>query len=178
MLFCFVLFCFAFLLNNSQRMYILNSALIFTIFLLTLIYKLFIKLEFLFTHFIAILTLQFYNFKHVAKKCHKFPALQWTFCKSFPSAIKCFLVISVIKSVIVYSISVSKERMFTMCTKSGIGQFHSSLIPDFLQKSWNFYTIRSVYLYRDCMLNLTCTLNLVTKICEFSLQRPFIKVYF
>ena len=51
-----------------------------------------------------------------------------------------------------------------------------SLIPDLFQKSWDFYTIRSVYLRSDCMLNLTCNFNLITKICEFFLQRPFLKV--
>ena len=53
-----------------------------------------------------------------------------------------------------------------------------SLIPRFFQKNWDFHTIRSVYLCSDCMLNLTCTFNLITKICTFFLQRPFSKVYF
>ena len=37
--------------------------------------------------------------------------------------------------------------------------------PNFFQKSWDFYTIRSVFLCSDCMLNLTCNYNLITKIC-------------
>ena len=54
-----------------------------------------------------------------------------------------------------------------------------SLIPRFFfQKSWDFYTIRSAYLCSDCMLNLTCNFNLITKIWEFFLQQPFLKVYF
>ena len=56
-----------------------------------------------------------------------------------------------------------------------------SLIPQlvfFFQKSWDFYTIRSVYLCSECMLNLTCSFNLITKIWWFFLQRPFLKVYF
>ena len=47
----------------------------------------------------------------------------------------------------------------------------------FFQKSWDFPTIRNVYLCSDSMLNLTCNLNL-HKICEFFLQRPFLKVCF
>ena len=54
-----------------------------------------------------------------------------------------------------------------------------SLIPwFFFQKSLDVYTIRSVYLYSDCMPNLTCNFNLITKIYECFLQRPFLKVYF
>ena len=46
-----------------------------------------------------------------------------------------------------------------------------SLIPIFFfQKSWDFYIIRSVYLCSDCMLNLTCSFNSVTKIYEFFFQ--------
>ena len=47
----------------------------------------------------------------------------------------------------------------------------------FSQKSWDFY-ISSVYLCSDCMLNLTCNFNLITKIglCEFFLQQPFFKI--
>ena len=45
----------------------------------------------------------------------------------------------------------------------------------FFQKSWDFYTVRSVYLCSDRMLNLTCNFNLVTKIFNFFLQRPFLK---
>ena len=41
-----------------------------------------------------------------------------------------------------------------------------------------FCTIRKVYLCSDCMLNLTCNFNIIKKICEFFLQRPFLKVYF
>ena len=54
----------------------------------------------------------------------------------------------------------------------------SASSPDFFQKSWDFYTIRSVYLCSDCMLNLTCNPNSVTKIFEFFFQQPFLKVNF
>ena len=56
----------------------------------------------------------------------------------------------------------------------------SASFPNCFQKSWDFFTItcRSVYLCSDCMLNLTCNFSLITKICEFFLQRPFLKVYF
>ena len=50
---------------------------------------------------------------------------------------------------------------------------HFSLIPRFFfffQKSWDFYTIKSVYLCSDCMLNLTCNFSPVTKIYEFFFQ--------
>ena len=53
-----------------------------------------------------------------------------------------------------------------------------SLIPQFFHKSWDFYTIRSVYICSDCMLNLTCNFNSVTKIFEFFFQQPFLKVDF
>ena len=43
----------------------------------------------------------------------------------------------------------------------------STSSPNFFQKSWDFYTIRSAYLRSDCMLNLTCNFNLITKIWEF-----------
>ena len=46
----------------------------------------------------------------------------------------------------------------------------SALSPNFFQKSWDFYIIRSVYLCSDCMLNLTCSFNLVTKIYAFFFQ--------
>ena len=39
----------------------------------------------------------------------------------------------------------------------------SASSPDFFQKSWDFYTIRSVYLCSHCMLNLTCNFNLIMK---------------
>ena len=54
----------------------------------------------------------------------------------------------------------------------------SASSPDFFQKSWDFHTIRSVYLCSDCMLNLTCNFNSVTKIFEFFFQQPFLKVDF
>ena len=47
-----------------------------------------------------------------------------------------------------------------------------SLMPQFFSKKWDFNTIRSVYLCSDCMLNLTCKFKLITKICEYFLQRP------
>ena len=52
-----------------------------------------------------------------------------------------------------------------------------SLIPRllFFKKCSDFYTIRSVCLGSNCMLNLMCNFNLITKICEFFLQRPFKK---
>ena len=40
----------------------------------------------------------------------------------------------------------------------------------FFQKSWDFCTIRNVYLCSDCMLNLTCNFNSVTKIYAFFFQ--------
>ena len=54
----------------------------------------------------------------------------------------------------------------------------SASSPDFFRKIWELYTIRSVYLWSECMFNFTCNFNLITKICEFFLQRPFLKVYF
>ena len=45
-----------------------------------------------------------------------------------------------------------------------------SLIPKFKKKSWDFYIIRSVYLCSECMLNLTCSFNSVTKIYAFFFQ--------
>ena len=49
----------------------------------------------------------------------------------------------------------------------------SASFPDFFQNSWDFYTIRSVYLCVDCMLNLICSFSLVTKIFEFSCSSHF-----
>ena len=46
----------------------------------------------------------------------------------------------------------------------------SASSPIFFQKSWDFYIIRSVYLCSDCMLNLTCSFNSVTKIYAFFFQ--------
>ena len=46
----------------------------------------------------------------------------------------------------------------------------SASSPNFFQKSWDFYIIRSVYLGSDCMLNLTCSFNSVTKIYAFFFQ--------
>ena len=46
----------------------------------------------------------------------------------------------------------------------------SASSPNFFQKSWDFYIIRSVYLCSDCMLNLTCSFNSVTKIYAFFFQ--------
>ena len=53
----------------------------------------------------------------------------------------------------------------------------SASSPNFFQKSWDLYTIKSVYLCSDCMLNLTCNFHLIMKICEFFLL-SFLKVYF
>ena len=55
----------------------------------------------------------------------------------------------------------------TLTFKGALDNF--SLIPQFCfpQKSWDFYTIRSVYLCSDCMLNLTCNSNLITKTWGF-----------
>ena len=39
----------------------------------------------------------------------------------------------------------------------------------FPKKNWDFYTIRSVYLCIDCMLNLTCNFNLVLKSFGFNI---------
>ena len=36
------------------------------------------------------------------------------------------------------------------------------------------YTIKNVY--SDCMLNLTCNFNLITKVCAFFLQRPILSL--
>ena len=52
-----------------------------------------------------------------------------------------------------------------------------SLIPIFFPKSWDFYINRSVYLCSDCMLNITCSMNSITKIMLF-FQQPFLKVNF
>ena len=46
----------------------------------------------------------------------------------------------------------------------------SASSPNFFQKSWDFYIIRSVYLCSDCMLNLTCSFNSFTKIYAFFFQ--------
>ena len=46
----------------------------------------------------------------------------------------------------------------------------SASSPNFFQKSWDFYFIRSVYLCSDCTLNLTCSFNSVTKIYAFFFQ--------
>ena len=46
----------------------------------------------------------------------------------------------------------------------------SASSPNFFQKSWDFHIIRSVYLCSDCMLNLTCSFNSVTKIYAFFFQ--------
>ena len=40
----------------------------------------------------------------------------------------------------------------------------------FFKKSWDFCFIRSVYLCNDCMPNLTCNFNSVTKIYAFFFQ--------
>ena len=47
--------------------------------------------------------------------------------------------------------------LFFLTFKEALDNF--SLIPYFC-----FYTIRSVYLFNDCMLNLSCNFSLVTKI--------------
>ena len=65
--------------------------------------------------------------------------------------------------------------------ESGVLKGHwttSASSPIFFKKSWDFYTIGSVYPCSDCMLNLVCNFNWITKICEFFLWRPFLKVYF
>ena len=51
----------------------------------------------------------------------------------------------------------------------------SASSSNLFQKSWDIYTIRSVYICSDCMLKITRNFNLITKICEFFLQRPFKK---
>ena len=51
----------------------------------------------------------------------------------------------------------------------------SASSPIFFQKSWDFYIIRSVYLCSDCMLNLTCSFNSVTKIYAFFLSVAIFK---
>ena len=48
-----------------------------------------------------------------------------------------------------------------------------SLIPNFFQKSSDFYTIRRIYLCNECMCILTCNFNSVTKIWGFFFHRPF-----
>ena len=52
---------------------------------------------------------------------------------------------------------------------------NSASSPNFFQKNWDFYTIRSVYLCSDCMLNLSCNFNLITKICDFFLAAAIFK---
>ena len=49
----------------------------------------------------------------------------------------------------------------------------SASSPDFFQKSLDIYTIRSVYICSDSMLNLTCNFSPFTKIFEFFFQQPF-----
>ena len=67
-----------------------------------------------------------------------------------------------------------RDPYFCYGIKGALDNF--SLIPRFFfQKSWDFYTIRSVYLCSDCMLNLTCNFNLITKICEFFLAAAIFK---
>ena len=44
------------------------------------------------------------------------------------------------------------------------------------KKSWDFYTIINVHL--TVWLIIICNFNLITKICEFFLQPPFLKVCF
>ena len=43
----------------------------------------------------------------------------------------------------------------------------SASSSNFFQKSWDFYTIRSVYLCSNYLLNLICNFNLITKKREF-----------
>ena len=70
-------------------------------------------------------------------------------------------------------------RLIWMCMQQLKGHWTTSASsPNFFQKSWDFYTIRSVYLCSDCMLNLTCNFNSVTKIFEIFFQQPFLKVDF
>ena len=54
----------------------------------------------------------------------------------------------------------------------------SASSPDIFFLNWYIYTIWSVYLWSDCMLNLTCNFNLVTKIFENFLQGPLLEVDF
>ena len=49
----------------------------------------------------------------------------------------------------------------------------SASSPIIFQKSWDFYTIRSVYLCSDCVLNFSCNFNSVTKIYFFSCSNHF-----
>ena len=58
--------------------------------------------------------------------------------------------------------SVNSFSCFTVHLKGHWTNSASS--PNFFQKSWDFYAIGSVYLCSDCMLNLTCKFNLITKI--------------
>ena len=57
-----------------------------------------------------------------------------------------------------------------------------SLIPHFLFIYLSIFIKVEIFIplevYSDCMLNLTCNFNLFTKICEFFLQGPFLKVFF
>ena len=59
-----------------------------------------------------------------------------------------------------------KPPMAQKCMVNGFFKGHwtfSASSPDFFQKSLDFYTVRSVYLCSDCMLNL-CNFNSITKI--------------
>ena len=91
----------------------------------------------------------------------------------------------------IITLSVTKCIMGNLVLKSHSSPLHdqcwnklkghwttSTSSPNFFQESWDFYTIRSVYLCSDCMLNLTYNFNLITKIRWFFLQWPFLKVYF
>ena len=62
----------------------------------------------------------------------------------------------------------SLSFIFTGCKQfqfqRGTGQLQPRP-PIIFQKSWDFYTIGSVHLCSNCMLNLTCNFNLIIEIC-------------
>ena len=63
------------------------------------------------------------------------------------------------------------QKLFSFSLKGHSTTFASS--RDFFQKCWDFYAIRSLYLCTNCMLNLNCNFNLVTKIFWIFLAAAF-----
>ena len=69
------------------------------------------------------------------------------------------------------------RKRYVRMIKGALDNF--SLIPNFFFKKVEIFISLEVYTYVvDCMLNLTCSFNSVTKIYAFFFQQPFLKVDF
>ena len=75
---------------------------------------------------------------------------------------------------------ISVEISLGSCWRGDILKGHwttSASSPNFFKKVEIFIPLE-VYLCSDYMFNFTWNFNLIAEICEFFLQRPYLKVYF